>query len=371
MKPCGLPIERINWGKPILSPGNHEWESGNTINAAAVYLERSAQDDDIIRRLLGRDILPDAADGIVAVIYRAIPAKASGYAVPFSHTGLAVFTPDLRLLRRFSEPVLAPSAGSSSFDAFGIEDPRITRIGDAFYMLYCGPHLDAAGAICTRLCLATSPDLMHWEKHGPISGGPDLWNNKDGVLFPQQIDGRYYLLHRPWGGDIHVSDFSIWLASSTTLDGAWEDHGEVLHSYAIPGCRDSWVGAGSVPIPLGGKRFMVIYHTGNYLTGAHREYDAGVALFDFARFTPQAPGKVVVNRLEPLIVPETPFERSTIPSIGQLDVIFPCGSYEYQGFVYIVYGASDIYTCAARVEKQPLLAALEQAGLENPYLNAR
>jgi predicted GH43/DUF377 family glycosyl hydrolase len=368
MKPYGIPVERINQGKAIIAPTHLAWENENTCNAAAVYLERGAHNDEVIRGLLERETLDGLPDGVVAVHYRAISAKDSGHPVPFSSTGLAVFTPDFRLLRRFTRPVLTPSAEEDSFDYFGIEDPRITRIDNTFYMLYCGPHLNADHTLKTRLCLATSMDLIHWEKKGPIPGGPDRWNNKDGVLFPQPIDGRYYLLHRPWGDDRPVDDFSIWLASSRSLLGEWEEHGEILHSYTIPGCRASWVGAGSVPIALGEKRFLVIYHTGNYLMGNDREYDVGAALFDFNRFTPQKPGAVMVSRVEPLMAPETPCERRVLPQYGQLDVIFPCGSYQYQGFIYMVYGASDIYVAAARVNQQALVAALEKAGLENPYL---
>ena len=367
MKPYGIPVERINQGKAIIAPTSLAWENENTCNAAAVYLERGAHNDGIIRGLLERESLDDLPDGVVAVHYRAISAKDSGHPVPFSSTGLAVFTPDLHLLRRFTRPVLSPSPDRDSFDYFGIEDPRITRIEDTFYMVYCGPHLKPDHSLVTRLCLATSTDLVHWEKHGPMPGGPDHWNNKDGVIFPQAIDGRYYLLHRPWGDDRPASEFSIWLASSSSLAGPWDDHGEILHSYKISGCQTSWVGAGSVPIPLGDKRFLVIYHTGNYISGTDREYDAAAALFDFNLFSPQNPGAVVFSRIEPLMAPETPCERRVIPEYGQLDVIFPCGSYEYQGYIYIVYGASDIYVAAARVQKQALLAALENAGLGNPY----
>lgn len=373
MKTSGIPVERINVGRPLIAPSEKDWESGGTINAAAVYLPRSPENDRLIRGLAGGDSLEALPDGVVAVFYRAVASPGAENAIPFSSIGLAVFTPDLtRLVHRFDAPVLSPGTEWDSFDYFGIEDPRITLIDGVYYMLYCGPRNDTQYTYKTRLCLATSRDLLHWEKHGPIPGGPDRFENKDGVLFPRQIGGKYYLLHRPWGPDFSGSDLSIWLASSESPDGLWKDHGEVLHSYAIPGCRDSWVGGGSVPIPLsdtpGEMRYLVIYHTGNYLNDTDREYDAGAALFDFSRFSPEDPHRLVVSRVEPLMAPETEYERSRLPDGGQLDVVFPCGSYEFRGDIYLIYGAGDHFTAAARVNRQILLEALEAGSLENPYL---
>ena len=365
MKHEGLSIERIQQGNPILAPTQQAWECGGTLNAAALYLERSPANDLLLQSLTGQQDLADLPDGAIAVHYRAVAAQNASAAIPLSSVGLAVFTPTLnRLICRFAQPVLTPSPQSDGFDTLGVEDPRITRLGDTFFMLYCGVRRAAPRPYKTRLCLATSTDLIHWEKHGPIPGSPDQSENKDGVLFPQAIDGRYYLLHRPWGPGFAVSDYSIWLASSDSPYGPWEEHGQVLHARPNPGAADSWLGAGSVPIALGGKRFLVIYHTGNRLQDQDREYDAGAALFDFDQFTPQAPAQVVTHRIEPILTPETAYERSG-PAGQRMDVLFPCGSYEYQGGIYILYGASDLYVAAALVRKADLLSALESAPLKH------
>jgi predicted GH43/DUF377 family glycosyl hydrolase len=67
------------------------------------------------------------------------------------------------------------------------------------------------------------------------------------------------------------------------------------------------------------------------------------------------------------MIPETEYEQNLVPGMGRLDVLFPCGSYEYQQDIYIIYGASDRYTCAARVNRKKLLDAIESSSLENPY----
>jgi predicted GH43/DUF377 family glycosyl hydrolase len=49
-------------------------------------------------------------------------------------------------------------------------------------------------------------------------------------------------------------------------------------------------------------------------------------------------------------------------------VLFACGSYEYRGDIYIVYGGADTYTLAARVNKQILFEASSRADTRNPFM---
>jgi beta-1,2-mannobiose phosphorylase / 1,2-beta-oligomannan phosphorylase len=362
-------IERLNDAQPILTPTDLPWENDGAINAAAVYLARSTENEPILHGLLDADILSTLPDGAVTVIYRAIARQSAHQPIPVSSAGLALFTPDMRLLRRLPSPVLLPGAQPDDFDSLGIEDPRVTQIGGTFYMLYCGPTQGELNTIRTRLCLATSKDLLHWEKHGPIPGSPDLYNNKDGVLFPEPINGKYYLLHRPWGKpwdrEIGQQNYQIWLASAETPLGPWQEHGPILTALPNLAFYSSWLGGGSVPIPLGHKRFLVIYHTGNFTTQVDRRYDAAAAIFDFNKSLTA----VVTARLEPFMLPEAPAELNHTPEGHAIDVVFPCGSYLYKDDVYIIYGAGDKNTCAARMNFAALVAAVEKAGLESSEIN--
>lgn len=368
-RPYGLPVERCNGGEPIISPTTNWWETGVTFNAAALYLEPSPENERIIRTLLPMRAYgdPDLAEGVVAIHYRARPETDPGSSFVRSFVGLALFTPDLKPLYRYQEPVIYPSPDPDGFDRYGVEDPRINRIGNTFYMLYCGVQADPVHTWRVNLCLATSKDLLHWEKHGPIPGDPGKFNNKDGVLFPEPVDGRYYLLHRPFYEGMQLPEFAIRLAVSDTLYGPWEDCGEVLRSYTNPHMRASWVGAGSVPVKVGDKQFVAITHTGNFLNEVDREYDLNAVLFDFAAFDPAHPSSIVTSRLEPLMVPETPAELHSHSQLQVGNVLFACGSYEYNGYLYIVYGGADTYTLAARVSMQSLVEAVQKCGLDNPF----
>jgi predicted GH43/DUF377 family glycosyl hydrolase len=122
---------------------------------------------------------------------------------------------------------------------------------------------------------------------------------------------------------------------------------------------------------MGGMRYAEIYHTGNFINEVDREYDLDAAVFDFNDFDPQQPASIVSARIEHVMVPETPAELHSHSALMVGNVLFACGSYEYKGDIYIIYGGADTYTLAARVNKQVLFNALNQAGLENPFSKGR
>lgn len=325
-------------------------------------MKRSPVNDPLLRGLLGVEDLntPELRDGAVALHYRARPASDPGYLWNRSFVGLAVFTPTMQLLKRFDDPVILPGENPDDFDYLGVEDPRVTRIDETYYAVYCGVTQPAQENDWMAVnCLASSQDLIHWNKLGPLRGNINNVRNKDGVLFPEAIGGKYYLLHRPMVGD--QMDYKINLAMSDSLTGVWEDCGPVLGAQSDPACSASWVGAGSVPIPLGGKRYLVIYHTGNYLHAGEREYDLDAAIFNFERFSPDDPTTLVEKRIDRIMVPETAAEIRAPFSDSVANVLFTCGTYEYQGYLYIVYGGGDTYIMAARIGMQTLLEHLERS----------
>lgn len=271
----GLPVERLHEGRPIIAPTGHWWEDGVTFNTAAVYLPRSAEHDPLIARLLGEGTLladPRLRDGVVAAHYRARPRHDMDGRWNRSFTGLMLFTPDTgTVLARHPEPVIAPETCPVSCDHLGVEDPRITELDGVFYAVYCGvAYTGRRGHWKANVCLARSQDLVCWEKLGPVRGTLNEVNNKDAVLFPERVDGQYLMLHRPMVGPIGT--WAMSLAMCESLTGVWQDCGTVLCATPEPSRRDNWVGAGSVPIPLGGKRYLVIFHTGRIQYGGGDTY---------------------------------------------------------------------------------------------------
>ena len=87
----------------------------------------------------------------------------------------------------------------------------------------------------------------------------------------------------------------------------------------------------------------------------------------FPCITPDNPAAIVEKRLEHLMVPETDWEKNSEISI---DIVFPGGSYEYHGEIYIIYGAGDRYVSTAKVDKKTLLEYLEKSDNSNPFVKS-
>lgn len=361
----GLSVERLNNGMPLITADPNGWDSRYTLNPTAIHLERSPKNDNIIKGLLGKEYLDDSrlSHGVVAVFYRGIPLSKPGQPDLRSSVGLAVFTPEMELLKRFAHPVIKPSNDSMSCDFNGVEDQRITRIGDSFFMIYCGYNPNFPIEHNIHICMAESRDLVNWTKLGPAKGSVNDVPNKDAVILPDMVNGYYMMLHRPCVGKQET--MSISLAISDSPNGEWHDVGTIMRPLQHPGYASSWIGAGSTPLPLGNNRYLTDYHTGNYYANGDRDYFACYAVLDFNKFDINNPEAIVESRCEKILTPETPFElNSPWPHSKTLNCVFPCGSYEHGDDIILIYGGADAYVLAARFDKQELLSHL--AGYSEP-----
>ncbi|MCE5314781.1 MAG: hypothetical protein ABFD49_03390 [Armatimonadota bacterium] len=358
-----LSVERINHGLPIISADPNGWDNGYTLNPTAVRLERSPVNDELIRGILGEFDMsdPKLQDGVVAVFYRGIPQEVVGRPTLRSSVGLAVFTPDMHLIKRFAYPLVVPTDDPMGYDYNGVEDQRVTRIGDAFYMLYCGynPNLPIEHNI--HICMAVSTDLLHWTKLGPVCGSVNRYPNKDGVLLPEPVNGLYYMLHRPMVGA--QSDYNVALAVSDSPTGEWIDLGTIMRAEPDPRYTCLWTGAGASPIPLGNNRYLADYHTGSYYATGERDYASGFAIINFNRFDIDNPESIVECRYQNVIEPETPYElNSPWPHSKNLNCVFSAGSFVYGNDVILLYGGADAYVLGARFDKTDLVDFLEISG---------
>ena len=137
--------------------------------------------------------------------------------------------------------------GISGNAELGVEDPRITKIGDIYYMTYVA--LSRKEGVST--CLAYSKDGFNWERKGIIFGEQD----KDVVIFPEKIKGRYVAFDRP-EGNFEFSPPHIWIAYSKDLEYWGKLKGVFFSKTHVDFSRS---GAGPPPIKTD-KGWLFLFH---------------------------------------------------------------------------------------------------------------
>jgi len=259
---------------------------------------------------------------------RVINYDGKDYLTTMSHLRLVASDDGIRFREDASYPAIF---GHGELEAYGIEDCRVVRIGETYYLTYTQVSAHGVG-----VGLRTTADWRNLLERGMILPP----HNKDCAIFGEQIAGRYYALHRPssptLGGNY------IWLAESPDLVH-WGAHRCLAHSRS--GMWDAArVGAGAAPIrtPSG---WLEIYHGAD----ANHRYCLGALLLDL-----EAPWKVVARSREPIMEPVADYERSGF--FG--NVVFTNGHIVDGDTVTLYYGASDSVICGARFSIEEILQSL-------------
>lgn len=228
------------------------------------------------------------------------------------------------------EPAIKPMAEEESW---GMEDPRITKIGDVYYINYTSVTENGAAT-----SLISTKDFEHYERHGIIFA-PE---NKDVTIFPEKIDGKYVAFNRPVPGGIGAPE--MWLAKSPDLLH-W---GEQKHFCGLSK-EDSWdngrIGGGAVPFKTD-KGWVKIYHAAD----KNDRYCLGAFLLDL-----NDPSKVLAKTSQPILQPETEYEKTGF--FG--NVVFTCGCLLKDETVILYYGAADDKICRADIRLEDIFAAME------------
>ena len=237
-----------------------------------------------------------------------------------------------------ADPFLFPADPS---ERFGVEDARITRLGDTWWINYTAVSGDGW---CTAL--ASTTDFRTVTRHGVIFPP----SNKDVSLFPARIGGRYWALHRPNNDGFGKS--SIWTASSPDLL-SWGDHRCVLRPRGGVTYEGGKVGGGP-PCSLTEAGWVQVYHG--------KAAEGGYALF-VALLAADDPTRVLARGREPVLTPEAKYERTGFfPNVVFAnglthDPVGEDGVLPDDAAVHLYYGACDGVSCLAETTAGELVAA--------------
>lgn len=290
-------------------------------------------------------------DDSVHLFYRAV--RKGNY----STVGYCRLDGPLTLRERTETPLIIPQL---DYESHGIEDPRIVKIDDLYYMTFTAHDgLNAQGE------LATSKDLVNFERQGIIvpqmtyaefafhvetdgkvnekyhcnykfyysKADPDkkllLWD-KNVIFFPRRINNKLVFLHRIRPG---IQLVAIENLNDLTKD-FWIDYIRDMHEYIVLDPlydhESKYIGGGCPPIETA-QGWLLIYH-GVKETPNGLVYSACAALLDLDN-----PSKEIARLPYALFSPEYEWELN-----GEVNnVVFPTGTAVFGDTLFIYYGAAD------------------------------
>ena len=255
-----------------------------------------------------------------------------------SRIGYAESQDGLRFTIR-PDPVLSPTAPYEKDG--GVEDPRLVEIAGTYYLTYTGYDLHSA-----QLCLATSTDLLHWDRKGVILPAyKGAWNTqwtKSGAILPQKINGKWwmYYLGTRRDADGQSRDYMGLAASDDLLH--WRDATPRPVLDRRPGAFDSRVMEPG-PAPFLTSKGIVLLYNG---ADDHLVYSPGWVLFD-----KQDPRRVLARADRPFLTPTLTWEKiGNVPNVIFLEgaVRQPTAAPDVLDVIGY-YGAADKYIGAMQI----------------------
>jgi predicted GH43/DUF377 family glycosyl hydrolase len=289
-------------GNPILEPiVENAWESRLVFNAAAIRLKDRIH---ILYRAMGND----------AISRIGYASTSDGYIIDY----------------RSPTPVFEPKERA---EHSGCEDPRASLFDDKIVMAYTAlSEVDHGQLYQIALTSIGVEDFLNREWKWNARALPFRGiRNKDAVLFPRRVNGKYVMLHR-FDPDVCVAysaDLETWCNMRSIL-------GPRIKSW------DSWkIGAAGPPIEVN-EGWLMIYHGVSF----EKVYCLGVTLLD-----KDDPERVLYRSETPILVPAKDYERfGKVPN-----VVFSCGNVLFDDEVLVYYGAADTVLCVASYDLSELL----------------
>jgi predicted GH43/DUF377 family glycosyl hydrolase len=312
---------------PILKP-NHKnhWESYCVLNPAVIY-------DETMKKFV--------------MLYRA----AGDDLEHFIYLGLALSDDGINFERQSDLPNFSPIFDGE--DGGGVEDPRLVKIGDWYYMTYASrpyapgrywlnepktwfnPPKDGPTFLTwnnTVTYLAITKDFKTYKRLGRITDTRD--DDRDVYIFPEKINGQFVRISRPMfacGIGYENENPAIWIAFSNDLM-EWTDKSLLMKG-------EYWweskkIGGSTPPIKTDRGWFMIVHG----VSKTDDTYRVGAVLLDLDN-----PRKIIARTKEPIMIPEADFETKGLYN----GCVFPTGNVVKDNILYVYYGAADKYVCVA------------------------
>lgn len=301
-------------GNPIIKPlPELDWEKQGTFNPAVVF------EGDKIH-----------------ILYRAQAADGT------STVGYASSIDGFHIEERLTDPIYVPR---ESFEIktrpgnSGCEDPRITKIGDRFYMTYTA--FDGVNPPRVALTSILVSDFLkkHWNWDKPKLISPPGVDDKDACIVKRVKGDGYVAFHRL--GD------AMWVDFLRDLD--FPERKYLTGGIFATARKDNWdnvkIGIAAPPLETQ-EGWLLLYHA---VCQPGFIYKVGAMLLDY-----EDPRKILGRTDAPIFEPKEKYELEGIVP----NVVFPCGAVVKDGIIYMYYGGADTVLGVATMSQQALLNIL-------------
>ncbi len=307
---------------PILSPDpDHFWEAKAVLNPAAFF-----------------------DNGKIHILYRAQGAD------DVSVIGYATTSDGVTIDSRSKVPIYMPSqefeinpgaqVGMTAFGPYisggaygGVEDPRITKLDQRYYMTYVAYDGWSPPRVAMSSISQEDFHAKRWNWNTPVLISPPGVVDKNCVILPEKINGKYVIFHRIFPNILvdYVDDLNF--------DGKTNFlKGEHIIEPRYGGWDSRKVGIG--PPPMKTKDgWLTIYHAVDDRDASR--YKMGAMLLDL-----NDPRKVLYRTPAPILEPDQWYENEGL----KYGVAYPCGAAIVNDDLFVYYGGADMVVCAARAK---------------------
>ena len=221
------------------------------------------------------------------------------------------------------------------FEKYGCEDPRVTKIGDEYFIFYTALSAYPPDVNSIKIAVAISRDLVKIDEKHLVTP----FNAKAMCLFPRKIKGSYVAILTVDTDDppskIGIAFFQE--KKQISEEEYWRNWYRKLDHYVVPLLKSSndQVEVGAVPIETAEGWLILYSYIKNYVS-SEKIFSIDAVLLDL-----ENPLKIIGRLEEPIMVPEKDYELlGNVPNI-----IFPSGALVNNDNVGLYYGAADT-TCA-------------------------
>lgn len=247
-------------------------------------------------------------------------------------------------------------SNDAEFDKYGCEDPRVTKIGNKFYIFYTGLGGYPFGPDNIKICLAISKDMKTVEEKHIVTP----FNAKAMALFPEKINGKFAALLTRHSdlppSEICYAEFDkeedMW---SPAYWEKWRENADA-HKLHIRRQQSDHLELGAQPVKTK-KGWLLIYsHIQKYGSG-DTCFGIEAVLLDLKN-----PRNIIGRTKGAFMVAEEYYENAGLVS----HLIFPSGALvrkiKSKEILEVYYGAADTHCCKASISLDNLLKTIIDGG---------